>query len=125
MKRDLDLIRSILLKIEEISSGQSVCHIEFKGIDSAIIAEHIELLEEAKLIIADLYRSINNLGVQVISSYEITRLTMDGHDFIASIKIKSIWDKVKSTIEEKGGEVPFHVVKVLAANYMSQFFGIS
>jgi Hypothetical protein (DUF2513) len=124
MKRDLDLIRSILLEIENTPAGQSVHHLDFEGIDPAIIAEHVELLTQANLIDAKLARAFNYSGVLAVSNYDIRMLTWEGHDFVTNVKNKTVWDKVKSTIAEKGSEVPFHVVKVLAANYMSQLFGI-
>ena len=40
-------------------------------------------------------------------------MTWEGHDFLDSIKNEKIWKKAKEIIKEKGGSVPFEVLKSL------------
>jgi hypothetical protein len=124
MKRDLNLVRLILLKIEETAPGQSVFHLTFEGFDPDIIAEHVEILHEAGLIEAILSRSMNNLGVLVISNYDIRRLTWEGHDFVANSRNKNIWEQFQLTVKEKGGDISFSVAKQLLTKLAINQFGL-
>lgn len=47
MRRDMDLVRVILLKIEEEHAGVGLANLEVEGYDRDIIAYHCQLLEEA------------------------------------------------------------------------------
>lgn len=50
MRRDMDLVRVILLKIEEEHAGVGLANLEVEGYDRATIAYHCQLLEEAGLV---------------------------------------------------------------------------
>ena len=99
MKRDMDFIRELLLKIE---GGQKEFEIIGQaytgGIDPPEIAkltEHIRLLKQAGFI-----------DVQAESSggYILLKgLSWKGHDFLDSVRDPKIWEKTKSGAMAAGG----------------------
>jgi hypothetical protein len=124
MKRNLNLVRLILLEIEAIPPGRSLSPLKFDEFESEIIAGHIELLEEAGLIEAQLTRTFNHAGVRVVSNYNIRRLTWEGHDFIENARIKNVWDSFNVILKEKGGDISFSVAKALLIELAKKHFGI-
>jgi hypothetical protein len=92
VKRDMDLVREILLKVESDpalngSHWEEFDTSDFPGHSLEEIAYHIDLLLEAKLVEGD---STLDSGVPAIS-----RLTWEGHEFIGSTSDPDIWAKVK------------------------------
>ena len=127
MKRDIELIRAILLKVEEIPIGQTISSpLKINEYDEDIIAEHVRLLYEQGYIdarIVEEFDSYDLVGSPQVESYTITRLLNDGHDFIADTKNPTVWKKTLDSIASKGGDVSLAVVKTVAAKIVSGYFG--
>jgi len=125
MKRDLELWRAILLRVEELSPGQELsAPLNINGYDEEIIAEHVRLLKEANFIEAELVPGFNNIGVKQVQHYAIARLLNDGHDFIANAKNPAIWKKTIDLISNKGGDVSLAVFKGVLAKMASDYLGL-
>jgi len=91
----MDLIRDILLKVEEDqtmngSIFKTFDSTDFEGHSDAEITYHIDLLFEAALI--DGSPNLNPLPA-------ISRLTWEGHEFIAATKDPRIWASVKERLK--------------------------
>lgn len=89
MKLDVDLLRDILLRVEQTPAGELLESHEI-GVDGhteASVFEHITLLEEAGYLI---------LHAHVRGGYTIDRLTMEGHTYLANIREPKRWRKVKT-----------------------------
>lgn len=88
MKRDLNLIRKMLLRIEELDSTKHKITISsFLDLcdNPAIISLHIELLADSY------YIEISEpIYVKNIKDFLIYRLTSDGYDYLDSIREASI-----------------------------------
>lgn len=125
MKRDLDLIKEILLKVEAYPVGRSLSRIEVEGYKQDVISEHIRLLQESNYIDVDLLTSPSSHGVNQVDGYSINRLLNDGHDFIANAKSESVWTKAKSLVKEKGIDVSLAVFKAVLAKVTMQELGIA
>ena len=125
MKRDLELIRAILLEVEELPIGQFLSSIEIEGHSDEVIAEHVRLLEEVNFIEAQLAHGRSNFGALQVKAYAITRLLNDGHDFIANAKNPTIWKKTTNFIQERGGDVSLAVTKAVMAKEALQLFGLN
>jgi hypothetical protein len=86
----MDLIREILLRVEANRQLDGTSYVtydesDFAGHSREEIFYHIDLLFEAGFI----------KGLVTMESPAISRLTWEGHEFIASIKDSGIWEKVK------------------------------
>lgn len=106
MKRDMDLIRKILLAIEAHAEPYSwEVPIEIEGYSDKEVSYHIKLLLEAGLIEA---RGLKGTGV---ITWAINGLTWAGHEFLEASRDDSRWGKVKRLVIEKTGSLSFEVLK--------------
>jgi DNA-binding transcriptional ArsR family regulator len=99
MKRDMDLARAILLKIEEQPFTGAWVEITIDGYSPDEITYHVMLLAEAGLIDADDVSSIANV------EWMPKRLTWEGHEFLDAARDNNRWNKAKNTMEKFGGFV--------------------
>ncbi len=106
MKRDLDLIRTILLQVEEKDRRFSPEEVEGHSLEK--VDYHLVLLLEAGLIGGSKFSN----GF-VSSSVLVTQLTWSGHDFLDAARNKSIWEKAKKYVAAKLklDSVPLEVIK--------------
>lgn len=101
MKRDMDVIRQIVLGVRDAQGH--VASIE--GLDHDVFAEHVRLLDEAGLLCA---------AVQVVQQRTTAavayRLTWAGQDFADAIKSDSLWLKAKENVIKPAGSWTFGVL---------------
>ena len=99
MKRNLDLARKILLKIEESgeASGHSFIRLRM-GSDypAEAVSYHIQLLDEAGLIEAYDASTLNSFN------WYPKRLTWYGHEFLDSTRNENVWEETKKRMERIG-----------------------
>lgn len=106
MKRDMELVRKILLETERLSLGESGGSLlELEGYDQQTVSYHVMLLDEAGLI-----KGIDSSGVSDITWF-VDRLTWEGYEFLEASRNEQIWKKAITTITNKGGGVAFEVLK--------------
>jgi len=98
MKRDMDLIRAMLLAIEAENHGFAPEKIEIMGYDQEQIGYHALLLGEAGLAIVREVTTAGGKSPQAI----ITRLTWAGHEFLDASREPRIWNQAKDTIGKIG-----------------------
>lgn len=98
MKRDLDLIRSLLLEIEEKEDGSGQ-QVDVNGGDrsSREIVGHLFMLYEAGFIDA---RDASHMSARGIL---VRRVTWEGHEFLDSIRDPEIWKQTKASAGKVGG----------------------
>ena|SRR6266436_6058713 len=118
MKRDMDLARQILQQIEEKSEGLKRVTLDLPDHAPEEIHYHLKLLKEAGLIEA--VDCTTGAGLCFIP----IRLTWQGNEFLDAIKNETVWNKVKGTVKEKGGAIPFEILKALAMQAAKSVFGI-
>lgn len=103
MKREMDLIRALMLKLEarEMRPGQiaviqaSDNEVQVDGYTPVQIDYHLTLLKEIDFIYAP--------GNGVMRGHTFQRLTYAGHDFVDSVRSDDVWNKTKKGVEEAGG----------------------
>jgi Hypothetical protein (DUF2513) len=105
MKRDMDLIRSILLDVE--SDGKlGVPH----GHTDEEIADHAQQLKEEGWVEAEIARNGQGIPCQAT----IIRLTSKGHDFVDATRNPSFWLKTKAYVTKNLPGWTLTVVKEVA-----------
>lgn len=109
MKRDLELIKKILLKVEEHDSTSVIQKLSIEDHDQELINYQIHLMDQANLVNAEIIR----VGANEIADAEILEMTWNGHEFLDAAKNETIWKKTKELIKEHGGSVPFEVLQSL------------
>ena len=112
MKRDLELIRNILLLIESCPDvpPMTLRLDSFLDISRSlnIISMHLELLRDAGFIEARVL-SVDS-GVK---NFEVTRITFAGYEYLDSVRDAKIWRDVKQKIATVGGAT-FGIIKAVA-----------
>ncbi|MHA6159517.1 DUF2513 domain-containing protein [Pseudomonas sichuanensis] len=101
MKRDMDLLRLLLLKLETAhEDGHGIWH--YKKDDVVIdgytwmqIVYHYELAVESGL--------VDQGGRGVMNGFLFRRLTWSGHDFIDAVRDDEIWKRTRQGVSAAGG----------------------
>lgn len=103
MRRDMDLIRELMLKLEAMDCGPNSVYL-FKpgdedlavdGFTDEEVSYHLALITEAGL--------IEHRGSRVMNGFMFSRLSWAGHDFVDSVRSPEVWAKTKKGVEAAGG----------------------
>jgi len=108
VKRDMDLIRQILLDVEDTGPNEMIPSVD--GYDSAAFAYSVSLMEQAGLVEATVAMASGHIPVKA----SVYSLTWDGHDFLDAIRNDTLWASIKSRLTETVGSVSFDVLKSVA-----------
>jgi len=111
MKRDMDLIRSILLLTESTSAGELVRDFSSLGTHDHTIAEHAWLAEQSGLIEARFLGDSPSNGAVII-----LRLTPAGHDFLEQAREPTRWIEAKETVKKAGAGLTVEVLKTVLSH---------
>lgn len=118
MKRDMDLVREVLLKVEELPFDGGFHDIAVDGRTQGEINYHVMLLDEAGFIEATDLSTLGGI------CWKPKRLTYDGHEFLDAARSDTVWQKAKAwtlkstgtlTLEGLKLTIP-HVLKTLIAS---------
>lgn len=123
MRRDLDLVRKILMYYEEKDVDGMDRTIEMEGYSESLINYHLLLMDEAGLLRCE--RSISSsTPSRVIKVYPFS-LTWSGHEFLSSAKNEGLWGKAKSLSLDKAGILSFDIMKDLLISLAKEKLGMS
>lgn len=118
MKRDLDLLRAILLRIEEAESN--IENHNFYDLDDPTIVDfHICLLIDAGFVSA--IDISNNVAPYY---FIIQRLTFAGCEYLDSVRSTTIWEQVKQKLSAVGGSASLDVITSLCADLAKSQLGV-
>ena len=105
MKRDMALIREILLHAEQSPQGFCGENPDIAGYTDEQIDYHVFLMDQAGLVKAFDNTTIGSSSPSAI----LLHLTWAGYDFIANSREPSRWEAAKTMIEKNGKEVSFEI----------------
>ena len=121
MKRDMELIRKILIQLEEATTHDIPVQIYVEGYKPEEINYNIGIVGEGGLL--ELFgtpvRELNST-----TRYLPTRLTWEDHDFLDASRNDNVWKRVIKAGKEKGGGLAFDVFKALLIQYAKEEFNI-
>lgn len=116
MKRDMELIRLLLLQREaDPEPGPDLSHYSVKE-----QVFHGALVVEAGLVHGSVLIDQEGQPKGVI----MLRLTWAGYDFLEAAKNEGVWNKAKRTIAEKGLTVTFDIMSELLKSIIKSQLGI-
>ena len=122
MKRDLDLIRKILLEVESCDDPGGIrdsMGINIKGYSTALTNYHVGLVIDAGWVTGT---SLNTLESSSKFYFNLN-LTNTGHEFLDNAKNESVWQTVKKDLGSKWGSVSFSVLQTLLNQAALKLFG--
>ena len=109
MKRDMDLVRRILLELEGHQEGYAPSELQIQGYSQEQIGFHVLLMGEAGLLVAHdgtCFGSTSPMGIA-------SRLTWEGYEFLDAARSDSIWTKAKQQMRDEGLGMTWGVLKDL------------
>jgi Hypothetical protein (DUF2513) len=111
MKRDMELVRNLLLQIAEADRPIDFESLVKDGDDSYKVAYHMEMLiNEAHLV-----KGIDARTMDGRNWIDLT-LTWSGQDFVDSIRDPTVWEKTTKGVKKLGG-VSFDIFVRVAKEY--------
>lgn len=119
MQRDLNLIRQMLIAIENAPSGWAP-ELNFDGYSNDQINYHAYLLIDAGLARGHDITTLTSDGPEGA----ITHLTWEGHEFAAAARNESRWNKAMGVVAEEGGNITLDVMKQLLVSFMKASIGL-
>lgn len=122
MKRDMELVRQILIAIgdSEFWSDMGLPLIEGHSIDE--VRHHVLIMEDAGLLSLVEGRKTEDLFGQT-EDLEL-RLTWEGHEFLEKIRDEKIWNSILKTTKEKTGGLSFEIIKALLIATLTKAVGL-
>lgn len=117
-KRDLDLIRELLLGLE---AGQEV---DLSAYDQQHVFYNIYLIIDARLADGVVTWGIDSYGKRIPHAASLSHLTWAGQDFLASARNSEVWRKATGEVARKGLDVSLDVLKALLSAYIRQQLGL-
>lgn len=120
MKRDLELIRKMVLAIEDNESGWAPDNLTFDGYSEAQVGYHAFLLIDAGLAKGDEITSHGSHSPEAMLSH----LTWAGHEFADAARDETRWKRAMGMVQEKGGTVTIGVLTQLLVSIMRSALGL-
>lgn len=115
MKLDYDLIRNLLLEIENVTDGDiyytpKFFYEKFPNIDQKVVWYHLKYLSDINF-------------VQCNRNYDIYDISPSGRDYLNSIRDEKIWNKTR-TISHSLGQVALSIVSDVATSLIKRSLGL-
>ena len=127
MKRDMDLVRELLLKLESLPMERGDAfvlspddsRIAVDGYSGDEIGYHLSLILEAGF--------VEDPGSQPMDGITFTRLSWRGHEFLDTVRSPQVWTETKSGLAKIGGasvELAWEIAKGYAKHLARERLGI-
>ena len=120
MKRDLELIRKLVLTVEDLSTGTVTDDIGIDGYTPEQIGYHSYLLVDSGLAEGIDMGSMGDTSPR----WQILNLTSAGHDFADTVRSDSTWNKATGIIKEKAGGVTLDILKQVLIGVVKSGLGL-
>lgn len=117
MKRDMNLIRGMLLEIEAAPIG-SVYETDASSLeaDGETLAAHLLLMDQAGFLIGYAREADGNA--------QCDGLTWQGHEFLNAARSDRVWRRAKQTLREQGLCISADVLKSLLSQTAARMLGL-
>lgn len=119
MKRDMELVRKILLQVEQSESDPGGWnHLSFEQWPCEAVSYHTMILIDAGLLDGQ------DLSTLEGSDWRPNSLTWAGHEFLDAARNETVWNKAIPSLKEKSMTVPFEVLKAVVNQKCREYFGV-
>src|SRR5207244_12528052 len=103
MRRDMDIIRLLMLELE----GDEKAAEKLKGYDEPLVVYNAALLVDSGLVEGAVARGGDNEPFNVAMDH----MTWAGHDFLAAARDETLWKKAKQNVMKPAASYTFEIVK--------------
>ena len=98
MKRDIEVVRAILLRCENAPANTTLDQSAFEGIsDTATVLEHVEIMIGAGIVEGQVFDHHQSSSPE----FWITKISWKGQDFLDATRNSELWAKIKKACAEK------------------------
>ena len=120
MKRNMNLIREILLSVENLPGGKASNQISLPDGEWSPdeVIGHLRLVYDAGYIDGKIHFNPGGLFMTIYG------LTNAGHDLLDSIRDETVWNKTKEEVGKVGGTVAVDTLKSIAAAITVKLLGL-
>ena len=118
MQRDLELIKKILIEIEEFPTNAGKFEFKIEGYSDEEVAYNAYLLNEANYIEA----KFSDWSDGSFMLDYVSRLTWLGHEFLDNARNETVWKKTLAIVKEKGGSISFNIFQNLLQSQATKLF---
>lgn len=124
MKRDMDLIRDLLLAAEAMPADHQYFGNEIApaGVAGDIVAGHLQLLIEADLLKGKFTQYLS--GEFSPENALIIGIPWAGHELIDTIRSETVWSRTKERLASVGGTVSIEILKTVAKSVTKDLLGL-
>ena len=116
MKRDMDLVRKILLALEKTTNTRGI--MDYEDYDSDCSREqidyHLNMMDQADLIVVEHIEK--KMGVVL----RARALTWQGHEFLDLARNECFWSRAKKKVWNVTGALPFEGLKMVLVQLMKR-----
>jgi hypothetical protein len=112
-----ELMRKVLLEVEELPNGGRTHDISVEGYTDSEVSYHIELLHEAGYLVG------KDVGSQSGKWWRAKRLTFDGHQFLNSIRDDGFFERLQIMVKENTGGVSVEALRIAAPILLQRLLG--
>jgi len=119
MKRDMNLIREILLAVEKADTDPGLwIELEIPNRSQKEISYHVMLLDQAGFL------SAKNLGTKDGYAWHASSLTWVGHEFLDAARNDKVWKKAVEKAKKVAGSVSIDVLTALLKETAKDLLGL-
>ena len=112
MRLDWECVRTVMSAVEALDGRDMLAPATLPGVSEEQVVEHFRLLREAGLM--EGYPA----GERPLFA---VRLTWAGHQLLATMRSRTLWERIKTEARDKGLELSMAVIKTLAARVLAAF----
>lgn len=117
MKRDMELVREILMRVEDLPYDGSFHDIQIEGRSDEAISYHVMLLDEAGLLEAEDLSSLSG------TCWKPKQLTYSGHEFLDAARSNKVWEGAKVFALRTTGTLTLEGLKLAVSHVMKTLMG--
>ena len=123
MKRDMDLVRKILIELAESEFYSDMGLPRIEGNSEDKIRHHVLIMRDAGLLF--FAEGMKKNGVFGPEEDLQLRLTWEGHEVLEKIRDDKIWRSIVNKTKEKTGGLSFDIIKALLIATLTRAVGVS
>lgn len=122
MEKDLDLVRKLLIHLEQKPDDKMVHGLEIENYSKSQVMYHFILMDQACLIRCEREVS-SSTSDRIIKVYPFS-LTWEGHEFLEASRNEARWNEAKKIVKEKSGTLSFDLLKAILLALAKKSIGL-
>ena len=120
LRRDLDLVRRVLLDLEEAVGPLDADAFATDAVSRDVVAWHFQIMDEAGLIVA----TVRQCNGNPYATARAERLTWAGCEYLASVRDGRAWSEAKRKLAKFAVDAPLPVVQELVTSIVKANLGL-